>query len=82
MSGNVWEWCGDLYIKEYKKVKVYPSGMAFEGTYLFSADIARWKLGGTGKRGVRCRTLITTLENYKVTSMWRFCLVDELKSIK
>ena len=32
MSGNVWEWCGDLYTKEYKQggKSIHP-GWPFEG---------------------------------------------------
>ena len=83
MSGNVWEWCGDLYTKEYKQggKSIHP-GWPFEGTYLFfPPNIARWKLGEEQQRGVGCRTLITTLRII-VTSMEVFRLVMEPESIK
>lgn len=74
MSGNVWEWCGDLYTKEYKQggKSIHP-GWPFEGTYLFSAEYCEVEVGAEQQRGVGCRTLITTLRII-VTSMEVFAL--------
>lgn len=74
MSGNVWEWCGDLYTKEYKQggKSIHP-GWPFEGTYLFFRRILRGGSWGGTAEGVGCRTLITTLRII-VTSMEVFAL--------
>ena len=51
MSGNVWEWCEDLYAKEYEQNgKSVHSGWPFEGTHLYFRHVLRggsW--GGTAK---------------------------------
>lgn len=51
MSGNVWEWCSDLYTQEYdRNGKNVHSGWPFPGTQLFFRRILRggsW--GGTAK---------------------------------
>lgn len=51
MSGNVWEWCEDLYTKEYEQNgKSVHSGWPFEGTHLYFRHVLRggsW--GGTAK---------------------------------
>ena len=51
MSGNVWEWCEDLYTKEYQQNgKSVHSGWPFKGTHLYFRRVLRggsW--GGTAK---------------------------------
>ena len=83
MSGNVWEWCGDLYTKEYKQggKSIHP-GWPFEGTYLFFRRIlARWKLGEEQQRGSRVSYIDYDIENYS-DEYGGFRLVMEPESIK
>mgnify|MGYP001490791507 CR=1 FL=1 len=77
MSGNVWEWCEDLYTKEYEQNgKSVHSGWPFEGTHqhflagpliprqihFFSAEYCEVEVGEEQPKGAVCPTLITIWE--------------------
>ncbi len=82
MSGNVWEWCGDLYTKEYKQggKSIHP-GWPFEGTYLFFRRILRGGSWGGTAKGCRVSYIDYDIENYS-DEYGGFRLVMEPESIK
>ena len=82
MSGNVWEWCGDLYTKEYKQggKSIHP-GWPFEGTYLFFRRILRGGSWGGTAEGCRVSYIDYDIENYS-DEYGGFRLVMEPESIK
>ena len=82
MSGNVWEWCGDLYTKEYKQggKSIHP-GWPFEGTYLFFRRILRGGSWGGTAEGSRVSYIDYDIENYS-DEYGGFRLVMEPESIK
>lgn len=65
MSGNVWEWCGDLYTQEYNQggKSVHP-GWPFEGTYLFFRRVLRGGSWGGTAEGCRVSYTDYDIENY------------------
>ena len=82
MSGNVWEWCGDLYTKEYKQGgKSIHQGWPFEGTYLFFRRILRGGSWGGTAKGCRVSYIDYDIENYS-DEYGGFRLVMEPESIK
>ena len=82
MSGNVWEWCGDLYTKEYKQggKSIHP-GWPFEGTYLFFRRILRGGSWGGTAKGCRVSYIDYDIENYS-DEYGGFRLVMELNFSK
>ena len=82
MSGNVWEWCGDLYTKEYKQggKSIHP-GWPFEGTYLFFRRILRGGSWGGTAEGCRVSYIDYDIEKYS-DEYGGFRLVMEPESIK
>ena len=82
MSGNVWEWCGDLYTKEYKQggKSVHP-GWPFEGTYLFFRRILRGGSWGGTAKGCRVSYIDYDIANYS-DEYGGFRLVMELNFSK
>ena len=79
---NVWEWCGDLYTKEYKQggKSIHP-GWPFEGTYLFFRRILRGGSWGGTVKGCRVSYIDYDIENYS-DEYGGFRLVMEPESIK
>lgn len=66
MSGNVWEWCNDLYTKEYfHNGKPIHPGWPFEGTYIyFRRNLRGGSWGGTAS-GCRVSYCDYLTENYR-----------------
>lgn len=65
MSGNVWEWCNDLYKKEYNQNgKTVHPGWPFPGTYLFFRRILRGGSWGGNAAGCRVSYIDYDIENY------------------
>ena len=66
MSGNVWEWCDDIYRNEYfENGKQKHPGWPFKGTFLFFRRIIKGGSWGGTEKG--CRVLYTDydVENYE-----------------
>lgn len=80
MSGNVWEWCGDLYTKEYKQGGKSIHPILLRVLIFFPPNIARWKLG-RNSRGCRVSYIDYDIENYS-DEYGGFRLVMEPESIK
>lgn len=66
MSGNVWEWCNDLYTKEYfQNGKSVHPGWPFEGTYLFLRRVLRGGSWGGSAKGCRVSCIDYDMEKYR-----------------
>lgn len=66
MSGNVWEWCNDLYTKEYYNngKQIHP-GWPFKGTYSYYRRILRGGSWGGTAKGCRVSYIDYDFPRYK-----------------
>ena len=65
MSGNVWEWCEDLYKQEYEQGgKVVHQGWPFKGTRLYFRRILRGGSWGGTAAGCRVSYIDYDIEGY------------------
>ncbi|MCR6503808.1 formylglycine-generating enzyme family protein [Bacteroides muris (ex Fokt et al. 2023)] len=66
MSGNVWEWCEDLYTKEYEhNGKSVHSGWPFKGTHLYFRRVLRGGSWGGTAKGCRVSYIDYDMGSYK-----------------
>lgn len=66
MSGNVWEWCDDLYTKEYyNNGKQIHQGWPFKGTYSYYRRILRGGSWGGTDKGCRVSYIDYDISGYK-----------------
>lgn len=66
MSGNVWEWCDNLYLQEYSQNgKTVHPGWPFEGTHLYFRRMLRGGSWGGTAKGCRVSYIDYEVEGYR-----------------
>ena len=66
MSGNVWEWCDNLYTQEYRQNgKTVHPGWPFEGTHLYFRRVLRGGSWGGTDKGCRVSYIDYDAEGYR-----------------